>query len=72
MLEESVTRGRKQKKNEGKGGVLRKSLKDVQPGRGVWFAFWKDSLPVVWAMVGQVARWKWAKQGRQESRPGMR
>lgn len=22
--------------------------------------------------VGQVARWKWANQGRQESRPGMR
>lgn len=33
-----------------RGRELRKSLKDLQPGRGVWFAFQKDPLPAVWGM----------------------
>lgn len=58
--------------NKGREGELRKSLKDLKPGRGVWFSFWKDPLPVVWGRQGRVATWKWANQVQGKSRSGMR
>lgn len=53
----------------GKEGELRKSLKDLKPGRGIWFAFQKD---LSQSCGGWMDGWKGADQVRGESRPGMR